>query len=92
VNLLHDSISGSAYTYAYASFGELIAWIIGWDLLLEYAINIAIAISWSDYFTGFRSGLGNQNPGIHDDDFHALRGHTAVEKMSQHRHHTDFRN
>src|SRR5262245_6385660 len=43
-------IAGSAYTYAYASFGELIAWIIGWDLLLEYAIgNIAIAISWSDY-------------------------------------------
>jgi amino acid transporter len=40
-------ISGSAYTYAYASFGELIAWIICWDLLLEYAIgNIAIAISW----------------------------------------------
>src|SRR5689334_2918586 len=45
-------ISGSAYTYAYASFGEIIAWIIGWDLLLEYAIgNIAVAISWSDYFT-----------------------------------------
>src|SRR6185436_1742318 len=43
-------ISGSAYTYAYASFGELVAWIIGWDLLLEYAIgNIAIAISWSEY-------------------------------------------
>src|SRR5688572_6925503 len=52
-------ISGSAYTYAYASFGELIAWIIGWDLLLEYAIgNIAIAISWSDYFTGFLGGVG----------------------------------
>jgi APA family basic amino acid/polyamine antiporter len=45
-------IAGSAYTYAYASFGELIAWIIGWDLLVEYAIgNIAVAISWSDYFT-----------------------------------------
>ncbi|MEO6051769.1 MAG: amino acid permease, partial [Pyrinomonadaceae bacterium] len=43
---------GSAYTYAYASFGELMAWIIGWDLLVEYAIgNIAVAISWSDYFT-----------------------------------------
>ena len=41
-------VSGSAYTYAYASFGELIAWIIGWDLLMEYAIgNIAVAISWS---------------------------------------------
>jgi amino acid transporter len=45
-------ISGSAYTYAYLTFGELFAWIIGWDLLMEYAIgNIAVAISWSDYFT-----------------------------------------
>ena len=44
-------VSGSAYTYAYAAFGELIAWIIGWDLLMEYAIgNIAVAISWSQYF------------------------------------------
>ncbi|MGI9190702.1 MAG: APC family permease [Chitinophagaceae bacterium] len=45
-------VSGSAYTYAYLTFGELFAWIIGWDLLMEYAIgNIAVAISWSDYFT-----------------------------------------
>lgn len=45
-------ISGSAYTYAYVSMGELIAWIIGWALLMEYAVgNIAVAISWSDYFT-----------------------------------------
>lgn len=45
-------VSGSAYTYAYVAFGELFAWIIGWDLLMEYAIgNIAVAISWSDYFT-----------------------------------------
>ena len=45
-------IAGSAYTYSYASFGELFAWIIGWDLIVEYAIgNIAVAISWSDYFT-----------------------------------------
>jgi len=51
-------ISGSAYTYAYASFGELIAWIIGWDLIMEYAIgNIAVAISWSGYFTGLLAGL-----------------------------------
>lgn len=43
-------VSGSAYTYAYASFGELMAWIIGWDLILEYAVgNIAIAIGWSGY-------------------------------------------
>ncbi|MSQ78786.1 MAG: amino acid permease [Flavobacteriaceae bacterium] len=47
-------VAGSAYTYAYATFGELIAWIIGWDLLMEYAIgNVAVAISWSDYFTSF---------------------------------------
>src|SRR3989454_3260125 len=60
-------ISGSAYTYAYASFGELIAWIIGWDLLLEYAIgNIAIAISWSDYFR-LSFGIRNTHSGIHDD-------------------------
>ncbi len=52
-------ISGSAYTYAYASFGELIAWIIGWALVVEYAIgNIVVAISWSGYFTGLMDGLG----------------------------------
>ncbi|MBC7933205.1 MAG: amino acid permease, partial [Rubrivivax sp.] len=51
-------VAGSAYTYAYASFGELVAWIIGWDLLMEYAIgNIAVAISWSDYFTGLLSSI-----------------------------------
>jgi basic amino acid/polyamine antiporter, APA family len=56
-------ISGSAYTYAYASFGELIAWIIGWDLIMEYAIgNIAVAISWSGYFTGLMHGLGIHIP------------------------------
>src|SRR5438067_6910671 len=76
-------ISGSAYTYAYASFGELIAWIIGWDLLLEYAIgNISIAISWSDYFTGFLSGLGIHVPEFMTMDFFtALRGYHAVEDL-----------
>jgi amino acid transporter len=76
-------ISGSAYTYAYASFGELIAWIIGWDLLLEYAIgNIAIAISWSDYFTGFLSGFGIRIPEYMTMDFlTALRGHHAVDAL-----------
>ncbi|MEP7322028.1 MAG: amino acid permease, partial [Saprospiraceae bacterium] len=45
-------VAGSAYTYAYASFGELMAWIIGWALLMEYSIgNIYVAFSWSDYFT-----------------------------------------
>ncbi len=52
-------VSGSAYTYSYVVFGELFAWIIGWDLLMEYAIgNIAVAISWSDYFTTLLEGLG----------------------------------
>lgn len=76
-------ISGSAYTYAYASFGELIAWIIGWDLLLEYAIgNIALAISWSDYFTGFLAGFGMRIPEYMTMDFlSALRGHGAVEAL-----------
>lgn len=52
-------ISGSAYTYSYASFGELIAWIIGWDLMLEYCVgSIAVAISWSGYFTALLHGFG----------------------------------
>lgn len=56
-------MAGSAYTYAFYTFGELVAWIIGWDLLLEYAIgNIAVAISWSSYFSGFLSGLGLSLP------------------------------
>lgn len=56
-------VSGSAYTYAYVAFGELIAWIIGWDLLMEYAIgNIAVAISWSDYFTSLLDGFGLHIP------------------------------
>jgi APA family basic amino acid/polyamine antiporter len=58
-------VAGSAYTYSYASLGELIAWIIGWDLIVEYAIgNIAIAISWSDYFTGWLAGLKIPSLGI----------------------------
>ena len=44
-------VSGSAYTYSYATFGEIVAWIIGWDLILEYAVgNMAVAVSWSGYF------------------------------------------
>ncbi|TAH25137.1 MAG: amino acid permease [Cytophagales bacterium] len=55
--------AGSAYHYAYISFGELIAWIIGWDLVMEYSIgNIAVAISWSDYFTSFLEGLNIKIP------------------------------
>ena len=56
-------ISGSAYTYAYATLGELIAWIIGWDLILEYAVgNIAVAVSWSGYFIELLRGLGLEIP------------------------------
>src|SRR5262249_33888316 len=44
-------ISGSAYTYSYATLGELVAWIIGWDLIIEYAVgNVAVAVSWANYF------------------------------------------
>jgi amino acid transporter len=51
-------VSGSAYTYTYTTFGEILAWIVGWNLLWEYAIgNIAVAISWSDYFTGLINGI-----------------------------------
>jgi APA family basic amino acid/polyamine antiporter len=52
-------ISGSAYTYSYATMGELIAWIIGWDLIIEYAIgNVAVAISWAEYFYKLLLNLG----------------------------------
>lgn len=73
-------VSGSAYTYAYASLGELLAWIIGWDLLMEYAIgNIAVAISWSDYFTSLLQGYGINIPLHFTMDFlTASRGHDAV--------------
>ncbi|HTV03501.1 MAG TPA: amino acid permease [Luteitalea sp.] len=52
-------IAGSAYTYSYATLGELVAWIIGWDLIIEYAIgNVAVAISWSGYFQELLRGFG----------------------------------
>lgn len=75
-------VAGSAYTYAYASMGEFIAWIIGWDLIVEYAIgNIAVAISWSDYFTGWIKGYGINIPLHFTMDFlTAKRGFAAVEE------------
>jgi len=74
--------AGSAYAYSYATLGELVAWIIGWDLILEYAVgNVAVAISWADYFntllrgfginlpiwstTGYRTALLSADPAIH---------------------------
>lgn len=56
-------VSGSAYTYAYATLGELVAWIIGWDLIIEYAIgNVAVAISWSGYFQELMRGFSIHTP------------------------------
>src|ERR1051325_6331923 len=73
--------AGSAYAYTYATLGELVAWIIGWDLILEYAVgNVAVAISWGDYFksltsgwlalpawltTGYRTALLSSDPAVH---------------------------
>jgi APA family basic amino acid/polyamine antiporter len=74
--------AGSAYAYSYATLGELVAWIIGWDLILEYAVgNVAVAISWGDYFntllhgfgvnlpawltTGYRTALLSSDPAVH---------------------------
>lgn len=63
-------VAGSAYTYSYVAFGELMAWIIGWALIMEYAIgNITVAISWSDYFTGLLSSGGLDLPAWMTMDF-----------------------
>jgi APA family basic amino acid/polyamine antiporter len=58
-------ISGSAYTYSYATLGEVIAWVIGWDLIIEYAVgNIAVAISWANYFKTLLAGIKIPSLGI----------------------------
>jgi APA family basic amino acid/polyamine antiporter len=63
-------VAGSAYTYSYATLGELVAWIIGWDLILEYAVgNIAVAISWSAYFRQLLLGLGVEIPAWMASDY-----------------------
>src|SRR5258707_3547268 len=71
-------ISGSAYTYAYATMGEIIAWIIGWDLLLEYALGAAtVAIGWSGYVVSFLKDFGITVPDIWSAapfDFDPARG------------------
>jgi APA family basic amino acid/polyamine antiporter len=68
-------ISGSAYTYSYATLGELVAWIIGWDLMLEYAIgNVAVAISWANYFRSFiEDAFGVSIPQWLSTDFRTAR-------------------
>ncbi len=74
-------ISGSAYTYAYATLGEFVAWIIGWDLIIEYAIgNVAVAISWSGYFQELLRGFGLELPIWLGIDYRtAFQGHAALE-------------
>lgn len=72
-------VSGSAYTYAYTSLGEVVAWIIGWALVLEYAVsNMVISISWSEYFTTMLSGFGIDWP-----DWLAVGYQTAADAYSQ---------
>jgi APA family basic amino acid/polyamine antiporter len=77
-------VAGSAYTYAYASFGELIAWIIGWDLLMEYAIgNIAVAISWSEYFVNLLEGFKIHMPTyLTMDYFSAFTAHEKIQQLT----------
>src|SRR5690349_15827714 len=56
-------VAGSAYTYAYATAGEIFAWIIGWDLILEYALSAStVAVGWSGYFVSFLGDLGIHLP------------------------------
>ncbi len=76
-------VAGSAYTYAYASLGELLAWIIGWDLLMEYAIgNIAVAISWGDYLNSLLAGYGlHLPPYLTTDLLSASRGYEKVKAV-----------
>ncbi|MGH7565646.1 MAG: amino acid permease [Gemmatimonadota bacterium] len=71
--------SGSAYTYAYATLGELVAWIIGWDLIIEYAVgNIAVAVSWSAYFQTLLRGFGLGFP-----EWLATDPRTALQSFTQ---------
>jgi APA family basic amino acid/polyamine antiporter len=72
-------IAGSAYTYSYATLGELVAWIIGWDLIIEYAVgNVAVAISWSGYFQELLNGFGLHIPAWLGIDYR-----TAAEAAQQ---------
>jgi APA family basic amino acid/polyamine antiporter len=74
-------ISGSAYTYAYASLGELVAWIIGWDLIIEYAVgNIGVAIGWSGYFRELLTHFGLHLPAWLATDYRSA--HMAAEAVA----------
>ncbi|HRN73515.1 MAG TPA: amino acid permease [Ginsengibacter sp.] len=73
-------VSGSAYTYSYVTFGELIAWVIGWALILEYAIgNIVVAISWSGYFNNLLVHIFN----IHLPDWLLIDPQTATNAFKE---------
>src|SRR3970282_2917734 len=74
-------ISGSAYTYAYASLGELVAWIIGWDLIIECAVgNVAVAISWAGYFRERLAQFGLHLPAWITVDYRTA--HQAVDAVA----------
>jgi basic amino acid/polyamine antiporter, APA family len=78
-------IAGSAYTYAYVTLGELLAWIIGWDLILEYAVgNVAVAVSWSAYFVDFLNGIGIHLPGWLVTNYSSASG--TIASMAPHIH------
>jgi amino acid transporter len=70
-------VAGSAYTYSYVAFGEIIAWIIGWDLIMEYAVgNITVAISWSGNLNSFLNNLGVPLPAyLTSSFFEVMNGH-----------------
>ena len=75
-------VSGSAYTYSYATLGEVVAWIIGWDLILEYAVgNMAVAVGWSDYFVKFLYSVSQGS--IKFPLWLVLDSTTAATKLSQ---------
>ncbi|MDI9867116.1 APC family permease [Flectobacillus longus] len=78
-------VSGSAYTYAYVSFGEIFAWIIGWALILEYAVsNMVVAISWSEYFVGMLTGFGIHFPDYLTIDYGtASKAFEAIQRGEQ---------
>lgn len=82
--------AGSAYTYAYATLGELVAWLIGWDLIIEYAVgNVAVAISWSAYFQGLLSGIGLTWPAWLGTDYRSAM--QAAHQVAQAQaHHSDL--
>jgi APA family basic amino acid/polyamine antiporter len=74
-------ISGSAYTYSYATLGEIVAWIIGWDLIIEYAVgNVAVAIAWAAYFHQLFEGLGIHIPAWLSVDYRSA--HQAAEAVT----------